>query len=233
MNIHVNPMTILKVSLISIVTLIVLHIVANMLVYTVPMPTGVYLVTQLFNMDQEISLPTWFAQNFLLLAGAVALLIGLARRKKKAPFYRYWLGIAALLIYMSADEGASIHELASEPLMNLLGTEGTILHFGWIVAGVAAVGLVVAIYYRFWRQLPGNVRWLFAAAAMTYVAGAIGVELIGGYYGSNIGYDFPYTLIVAVEESLEMIGASIATYAFLRYQQTQEPLIFSIGKKHS
>ncbi len=51
-----------------------------------------------------------------------------------------------------------------------------------------------------------------------FVGGALGVELFGSAYVSTHGREvFGYTLIVAVEEALEMVGVATLIYALLAY----------------
>lgn len=54
-----------------------------------------------------------------------------------------------------------------------------------------------------------------ALAAVIYVGGALGFEMIGGYVRSNISDGLKYSLFVMLEESFEMLGASVAIYALL------------------
>ncbi len=59
---------------------------------------------------------------------------------------------------------------------------------------------------------------LFVVSGLTYVLGAIGLEMIGGLrvdvHGSD---DLVYLLIVTCEEFLEMLGIVIFIYALLSY----------------
>ena len=56
------------------------------------------------------------------------------------------------------------------------------------------------------------------SAAVVYVAGALGVEALGGMYAETHGQrNLVYGLITTVEETLEMAGMSIAAFALLEY----------------
>ncbi|HRQ87090.1 MAG TPA: hypothetical protein PLY16_03185, partial [Candidatus Saccharibacteria bacterium] len=138
-------------------------------------------------------------------------------------YFRHWYGISAVLLYMSIDEGARIHELVSDPLTRLLGTSGTFMVHGWVFAGLALVLLVAFLYIRFWLALPTATRWQLFVAGFLYIAGAIGFEIIGGYHASLYGYDMTYRILVLAEESLEMLGAAFAIYTFLGYQAKTQP----------
>lgn len=118
---------------------------------------------------------------------------------------------------MSLDEGSGIHENSAAPMRRLVGGEGTWLHYAWVLAGAAVVLLVVAVLFRFWWNLPNRTRFFLALAAVIYVAGALGFEMIGGYVRSTISDGLKYSLFVMLEESFEMLGASTAIYALLNH----------------
>ena len=54
-------------------------------------------------------------------------------------------------------------------------------------------------------------------AATLYIGGAIGLELIGGRYSELHGEDLAYSMMTAVEESLELAGIIIFIRALLVY----------------
>jgi hypothetical protein len=76
---------------------------------------------------------------------------------------------------------------------------------------------------RFFLQLPRTYQILFSVAAVTYLGGALGVEVITGYYEQLQGgvgrTDFVFELLVAVEECAEMSGVLIFIHALLLYLQ--------------
>jgi hypothetical protein len=55
-------------------------------------------------------------------------------------------------------------------------------------------------------------------AAVLYIGGAVGFELVGGYYAELHGEkNLTFNLIATVEETLEMTGIVLFNYALLRY----------------
>ena len=55
-------------------------------------------------------------------------------------------------------------------------------------------------------------------AVTIYIGGAIGCELIGAYYAEICGtQNMAYSMIVTVEESLEMAGLILFIWALLKY----------------
>jgi hypothetical protein len=67
-------------------------------------------------------------------------------------------------------------------------------------------------------SLPSKVRNLFIVAGCVYVSGALGCELIEGFYKKNYpGDNSIMGLYVVIEEIFEMIGITIFVYALLDY----------------
>lgn len=222
MRITIKPERVLFILLIITAILAVVHVISGIIILNIDPESHLRYVLGAFDMDQEISLPTWFSQMVLAIAGFVALMIGLMRRAGKKTYFRHWIAISIILIFMSADEGASLHELAAVPIGNALNTEGTLFYFAWVIAGMAVVLAVAAIFLRFWWKLPKRTRILVFISALVYVSGAIGAEMLGGYWMSNYGMDIVYRALAVIEESLELVGASLAVYTFLDFARDNE-----------
>lgn len=221
MRITLRPERILVMLLVAMAVVLLGHVISAVLRWTVPLGDG-FALSLGFDVDQEISVPTWFSQVCLLFASAVALAVGLTHRSKQMGQHRAWFGIAGILAVMSLDEGSSLHELIAAPLGRFLETEGTWLYFAWVLVGLGLVALVVLVYVRFWWRLPRRTRWLIATAALLYVGGSIGLEILGGYRITIVGVDVVYMFLAGFEETLEMLGAIVAVYAFLDYLRSIE-----------
>ena len=218
---HYSATKILKVLLLTVALLAVLHVGASIILVNDPsMDIATASFFQLFNMDNEVSIPTWFEQMLLAVAGTVALLIAYCARQKESANreWRYWLGLGLIFVGLSIDEGAGVHELFGSVVSFFTGDlSGTIFNFSWVIAGILFVGAVAAVVVRFIFALPRRTyMYLFLSAAL-FISGAIGAEMFGGYHASNIGWDFSYSLFVLLEEVLEMTGISIFVYALLDY----------------
>ena len=119
---------------------------------------------------------------------------------------------------MSLDEAISLHERLIEPTRDLLGIDGGLLHFAWIVPAAAAVAVFGVLYLRFWWELPGGPRRRIGGAAVVFLAGALGMEMVSGTYET---VDFGYGLLNGLEEGLEMVGAVLLVDALLWMIQIQ------------
>jgi hypothetical protein len=72
-------------------------------------------------------------------------------------------------------------------------------------------------FFGFWWQLPSRTRAQFAIAGGCFVAGAIGLELVGAqFWADGHAQSTRYRLTTAVEETLEMVG--IALFASAAYE---------------
>ena len=178
----------------------------------------------LFNVDLEKNIPTFFSSILLLSCSTVLFVIYRKKHDERDRFQRHWAGLALIFLYLSIDEMASIHELADKPLRNLLNATGY-LYATWILLGVLFSLIVFFVYCRFLISLESRWRTLFLLSGGIYIAGAIGMEMIGNnyvYHNLHLqGKDhFTYAMINTLEEFLEMTGAAIFLYALLQYSVT-------------
>jgi len=163
---------------------------------------------RVFHVDYEPSVPAVFSVIVLLLNAVVFWIIGLAERHRGGRWIG-WFGLAALFAYLAFDEGAELHDLATKPLRAMFDLGG-IFHFAWVLPALVVVVLIGLIYARFIAALPAQTRRWFIIAAVMYIAGALGVEMVGGAYLDAIGErNFSYELIVTVEEALEMLAVAL------------------------
>lgn len=179
-----------------------------------------------FNLDLENNIPSWYASCALLFCAVLLGAIGITKQYEHAPRFRQWFGLAVIFLYLSLDEAASLHEMAS-PLarvfLNRIGLSIGYLHFPWVILGILVVPIVGLTYLRFLRSLPVTTARLFVASGMLYVGGAVGIEMFGAQVASMGGMDtMSYAVLVAVEEGLEMFGVVLFIYALLSYIGQQE-----------
>jgi hypothetical protein len=164
-----------------------------------------------FGPDDEGNLATWYSSTVMLLCAG--LLAFIAVRCASAWSRRRWWGLAVLFVAMSADESAQLHEMTISPLHTCLGTHGA-LHFGWVVPGAAFVLLVGILLIGFLRRLPRRSCVLFLVAGGIYVSGALGLEMLGGWYAERHGVErLGYASITVLEEAMELTGLILFAYS--------------------
>lgn len=162
-----------------------------------------------FSLDSEHSLPVWYSSTLMTIS---VILLWIINGNEKIEFRRrfsLWQILAVVFLAMSIDETSSFHEVLITPLQNYFGATG-IFHFSWVIVAIPAL-VAFAIYI-----LPDLFRlprvWLakFMASGVVYVAGALGMELVGGYFASSIGVESTsYIVTATIEESLEIIGLTM------------------------
>lgn len=209
--------------LVGLIGLEVFFAVAHVFIFVWPgVPWDIFRL--LLDLDNEVAVTTWFATVQLFFIGAV-LLITAWTNKEESHALSATLALGGLLfVFLSADEGGAIHErvnlIIEERELDALLFPGD--HGGWIsvYAVLASVFLLGAGVY-FWRPL----RWIWQrftrecliifGGFATIVLGAVGFEIISYLFLRSGSTPELYQLEVAIEEFLEMAGASIILYAVL------------------
>jgi hypothetical protein len=172
---------------------------------------------RLFDLAREGNVPTWVQSNTLLACGALAGLIAAAEWQRQSAFRIHWMLTALFCVYLSADEAASIHEMSVKPLRDAFHTSG-LLYYPWIVIGLSVAAVIAVASRRFIAALPRRTRWTVIVASIIYLAGAVGIESLGGMYAELHGRrNLTYGVITTIEETLEMVGMSVAVLGLLEY----------------
>ena len=172
------------------------------------------LVPQL-SLSYEHNVPTWFSSSLLL---ACALAAGAVARGA-GRWRPHWWGVTAVFGYASLDEAAELHE----HLGGHLDTSG-VLYFDWVIPAVAILGVMAAVFLPFVRALAPATRRRLILAGAIYIGAAVGMELPLGWWVERAGNDnLGYALIDWVEETMEMIGASLAVVALVAHRREPVP----------
>ena len=211
----IDPTRVLRVLLGTIAVLLVLSLIGQYARFGLGHGRLLGFVPE-FDVDGENNIPTYVATVLLLGASGLLALIAAHVRAAGGAFQRHWWGLAVLFAYLSVDEMASLHErLADLPF--LPETTG-LLHYQWVILGIPLVALFAFTYLRFFWHLPRRWKGLFVGAAVLYVGGAIGVEMLAGRYASLYGeLHMGHALLVTAEEACELLGVALFVYALLDY----------------
>lgn len=183
---------------------------------------GLLLIIQQFNLDEEMNVPTYFSCFLLATAGLLLLIIARRVRETGQPMLLRWRVLSGMFFAMSFDEFASLHERAGDILKRYFhAPEHGAMHFTWVVAALPFVAIVGALYLPFLLALPRRFRNAMFLAGVTYVGGALGMEMLDGWYADHHGENTVYLLLTAIEETLEMSGATMFIGCLLRYLAEQ------------
>jgi hypothetical protein len=160
-----------------------------------------WLIYQIFDLDDENNLPTWFS-GFLLTNAALVLW----SRSQKPGATAHWRWLALGFLLLAIDEVAGLHE-----------SFHTAVDFNWTLVAAPVVVGVGAFFVPFLWRLPVRLRWLFVVSGMLFLGGAVGVELLSAdMEEESLAYEFAVT----VEEGLEMFGVWLFLFALLRSDPT-------------
>lgn len=181
-----------------------------------------------FILDNENNIPTWFSSAlFLAGAGLCTLLARLEPRRRRG-----WTGLAIVFLVLSADETASLHEAVNSTLRAGLGLHGA-LRFAWLLPAFVVLVILGAVYAGFLWHLPRATRFRLAVSAIVYLAGAVGSEMVGGWYWDAVGDEtLGYGIITTVEELLEMVGLALLVYALTAHAERLRPKLVTTVDPH-
>ncbi|MEG4496038.1 hypothetical protein QUB05_21340 [Microcoleus sp. F10-C6] len=172
----------------------------------------------LFNLDSEINYPSWYSSFTLLFCGILLGIIAAAKKKQGDRYFGHWKTLAFMFVLFSVDEILSLHEiLIINDLREALHLGG-FFYFIWVIPGAIFVAFTALAYLKFLLHLPRKTRDFFLLAGTIYVGGALGMEMVCGYYADAVGQrKLIYGLLASVEEILEMVGVIVFIYALLSY----------------
>ncbi len=168
-----------------------------------------------FDHDGEASLPAWYQASALLVCALVAAAIAMRSRAMRLPASGRWAVLAAVFVYCSCDETAVLHETFGRTLSHHLGRLGFGV-YSWIVVGIPVVVALVVAYWPLLSRLSPPIRNTLLLAGVCYVTGAIGFEVIEARFDALWG-SMSFSLIAAVEETLEMAGIILFLAGALAY----------------
>jgi hypothetical protein len=199
---------------------------------------------RIFNVGEERSIPTWFESIQFLLCSILLAVVTVAKKQRSDRYSLHWSVLSIILLLLSLDEVASIHEAIGQELERLLHnttgfTPSGAISFFWVVPGAAFVFIVLLAYLRFLAHLPQTTRRLFLLAGALFVLGALGIEMLtaqvvsssggianwvvfssGGIVNRESASAIPEILKglqTSIEEMLEMLGLTAFLYALLEY----------------
>ncbi|WP_457550980.1 hypothetical protein [Desulfobacula sp.] len=201
--------------------MLVLHIATIVAQFGLGVPENKFFV-RLFNMEYENNLPSGWSAMLLLYASV--LLYYLSKQKfKKAETYKWlWALLSLAFFYLSLDEAFQFHEKLMGPTSQFLELSG-IFYYSWIIPAGIAVILMGIVYLKFIFNLPFKTRILFIISCAIYVGSAIGFELLEGPIDQAGNWmNLPYTILVTLEETLEMFGICLFTYAVIDYTENEK-----------
>lgn len=171
---------------------------------------------ELFSLDRELNIPAWYSAFSLLFCSGLLKAITVINRKDR--HFSYWRTLYFIFVYLSLDEAFSFHEIFIIPSLRQALNLNPIFFQTWVIPGAILVAFFAFKYLKFWLDLPPKTRYLFLIAAVVYVSGTLGMEMIGGLLIEYFSRRSFITVIgIVIEEFLEMTGIVIFIYALITY----------------
>jgi len=200
--------------------MLVLNIAAIGAQFGLNVPENNFFV-RLLNMEYENNLPTSWSALLLLYASALLYNLSKQKFKKTDPYKWLWALLSLAFFYLSLDESFELHEKLMGPTSQFLELS-SIFYYSWVIpAGIALIFMGI-VYLKFIFNLPFKTRILFIISCAIYVGSAIGFELLEGPIDQAGNWmNLPYTILVTMEETLEMFGICLFTYAVIDYTEKE------------
>ncbi len=203
-----------------VICLTMIHIVEQLYVHY-SHHNYIFGLVPLFDFDCEANIPTFYTSLLLITCSALFAMIAYITKKIMNSYYYHWTGLAFIFLFLSMDESVSLHELLINPVRNAFHTSG-ILFYAWVIPYGLLLIILSFIYIKFFLHFSARERFLFFLAGVIYVSGAFGFELINGYYSEIHGENnIIYTVLVTIEELLEMIGLLVLMHAQTSYLSSE------------
>ncbi len=208
----------LFVVLVGVVTgLVAFSLIQDILVYATATLAPSQKIWRL-DVDVEQSVYTWFSASLILVNAAMLALIALEEGERPGGMHRRWMTLAAIFVLLSADEAIAFHEWLSQRLHEAYQTGG-LFYFAWVIPGMAFCLALAVAYGPFLYRLPRRTRFWAVVAAVTFLSGALGLEMLGGRLAEQQGVDvLGYRLMATAEEALEGLGMVMFLYALLLFR---------------
>ncbi|MEO1235449.1 MAG: hypothetical protein AAFX76_01535 [Planctomycetota bacterium] len=174
-----------------------------------------YWLVRKFDFDAEWAFPAWYSSSLLTIAAVLAIGIYLGERSTARSGWR-WCVAGVLLLAMSADETASVHENLGRVIDERMSTPG-VFHFSWVVVALPLLAAAALVFLPWLWQMERATRLGLIGAAALYFGGAVGMVMIGGLAAERGGQDsLAFFLAYTVEESLEILGLSLGVLTLSR-----------------
>jgi hypothetical protein len=169
------------------------------------------------DVDAEISIPTWLASSIILINAVLLAAIATHKLVIRERLRWHWLFLALVFSVLSLDETAALHNALSAALSGQLRTGG-FLAYAWVIPALVLCPLGLLAYLPFILDFVGRERRLLIASAAMFLAGAVGLEMIGAKLAGLHGQEhLAYRLSTTAEEALESFGMLAFLAALLLY----------------
>jgi hypothetical protein len=178
-------------------------------------------IHHIFDLDAEANIPTWFSSIQLFLIGLIFFL-GSRRPTPDPAFSRTFLLFAAAgFMFLSVDEAASIHEQLGGVLNRNVEFMPQFKYglgswiFFYLMIGMALCLVCFRVFISAWYYYRTDAT-ILAIGMVLFLIGAVGFEVVSYEFLRDGSTPILYEVEVAIEEFLEMFGASVMFFGAIR-----------------
>ncbi|MCL2094740.1 hypothetical protein FWH13_01345 [Candidatus Saccharibacteria bacterium] len=176
-----------------------------------------------FDMDSEISIFTWWSTTVLLFVPAILLgFIGWVKRQEKAKYAWGWFVAAGVLMFMSMDDGAMLHERLGA-VNELSGLQGVLdginpylLAWSWWVIYLPVLVAIAVILVPWFLSLPRRTQVLMIVGAVMAGLGQMGMEAVSSFVTNSTG-EYIGPVWRGFQKFVGRTGLSIFLFAVIDY----------------
>lgn len=172
---------------------------------------------ELFYLDNEQNVPTYYSVLQLLLATFCIFLVVYTKKYSKDRFLPHWIGLCIGMFLLSADEFIMLHEKLKRFTFHIFPKDSFFYSSSWVTMAVILVAVVGVFYIHFFIKLPPRTRYLYLLSGVIFLIGALILERIGFSVLEIYDRKREFVLITMAEEFMEMSGITLFIYATLDY----------------
>ncbi|GAA0872244.1 hypothetical protein GCM10009117_13910 [Gangjinia marincola] len=134
--------------------------------------------------------------------------------------------MSVLFLYLGFDELLRLHEKIGRMIEASFDTGG-IFYYAWVIPYGIALLILGLIIVKPFLKLPFRFQKKFFLSGFIFVAGAVGLEMLSGWYidfnqipNEKINTTLAIVAFYTTEETLEMIGLSYFIVSLLKLKET-------------
>lgn len=178
----------------------------------------------LFKLDSEANFPTLYSTALLSASAFLFYVLSKQEETVEKKASKKFKLMSAVMAFIALDEISSIHELLTEPLLLIGDFDGVFFH-AWVIAAIPLLIILFFYLFRFLLSQPKEFRNGLISAAFIYISGALGMEMLEGYFASIQGRMTILSAVFAnIEESFEIFGLIVLINTLLKFALKKENL---------
>lgn len=188
----------------------------------------------LLNVRHEGSIPTLFDSGLLGFAALLLFLIARIERRRGGRDAGYWRLLAFIFAYLAVDETAQLHETLNRFHVDNAGTFAIFDRFPWVWFYTPIVLAFAVAYGGFLLRLPRDTAIVFIVSGVSFVGGAIGIEVVGAHQVvvEHLSRDsLQYVMRGVIKEFFMYSGITLFIWCLLhRLRGYGEPIAFRFAR---